>query len=102
MARQAGKGNPIKLATDIVIIGSGAGGGVVAAELAQAGHKVLVLEKAPYRHHTDLSMNELDSVSNLYERGGALQSENGGIQILAAKAWGGGTFVNWSASLRRS
>ena len=40
---------PVELATEVVIIGSGAGGGVVAARLAEAGHEVLVLEARAIR-----------------------------------------------------
>ncbi|KAJ3104984.1 hypothetical protein HDU96_008747 [Phlyctochytrium bullatum] len=98
LAEQAGKDKPVVLECDVVIVGSGAGGGTVAATLAKAGHKVIVLEKALYRHHTDLTNNELESFSTFYEAGAALASENGAMMILAGNAWGGGTHVNWCAS----
>ncbi|KAJ3397135.1 hypothetical protein HDV05_002985, partial [Chytridiales sp. JEL 0842] len=94
LAEAAGKGNPIVLETDVVVVGSGAGGGIVAAELAAAGHRVIVVEKAKYVHHTDQNYNELESFSTFYERNGALQAEDGSMQLLAGTAWGGGTYVN--------
>ncbi len=38
----------LELETDVVIVGSGAGGAVVARTLAEAGQRVLVLEEGPY------------------------------------------------------
>jgi choline dehydrogenase-like flavoprotein len=38
----------LELETDVVVIGSGAGGAVVAAELAEAGQRVVVLEEGPH------------------------------------------------------
>jgi choline dehydrogenase-like flavoprotein len=38
---------------EIVVVGSGAGGGVVAAELAEAGRSVLLLECGPHRSAAD-------------------------------------------------
>ncbi|ETV79386.1 hypothetical protein, variant 2 [Aphanomyces astaci] len=95
MAKVAGKGNPITLETDVVVIGSGAGGGVVAAELAQAGHRVLVLEKAVYFHPADASFNELQGFWDHYESAALLTSEDLSMMLLAGSAWGGGTFINW-------
>jgi choline dehydrogenase-like flavoprotein len=73
---------------------------ILAAELAAAGHRVIVVEKAKYAHHTEQTYNELDSFSTYFERNGTLQAEDGSMQILAGTAWGGGTHVNWCASLR--
>lgn len=44
---------------DVCVIGSGAGGGPVALELAQAGKSVLVLEKGPWLTEKDFYKDEL-------------------------------------------
>lgn len=44
---------------DICIIGSGAGGAPIAYELANAGYKVVVLEKGPYLKEEDFSKDEI-------------------------------------------
>ncbi|KAJ3066742.1 hypothetical protein HDU98_009985 [Podochytrium sp. JEL0797] len=93
-------GNVVELETDVVIVGSGAGGGVVAAELAQAGLRVIVLEKGIHRHVDKLTHNEHESFGASYESHGIFQSDNGSIMILAGSTFGGGTAINWSASLR--
>ena len=52
---------------DICIIGSGAGGGPVALELAKAGKSVLVLEKGPWLTEKDFYKDELACcVRNVY------------------------------------
>ncbi|KAJ3352101.1 hypothetical protein GGF32_003903 [Allomyces javanicus] len=91
---------PITLRYDAVIVGSGAGGGVAAAILAQAGLRVLVLEQGTWTHPTDLPTDEFAAFTNLYDRHGVLMPENASIGILAGRTLGGGTTVNWSASLR--
>ncbi|KAI8149011.1 hypothetical protein BJV82DRAFT_590367 [Fennellomyces sp. T-0311] len=85
---------------DAIIIGSGAGGGVCAAELAQAGQSVLVIEKGVYYHESEFQWGEQDGLNNLLERGGLLVSENGTTQVYCASTIGGGTTVNWSMSLK--
>jgi choline dehydrogenase-like flavoprotein len=85
---------------DVLVIGSGAGGGVVAGELAQAGHDVLVIEKGPYCHGCDFTQREVDMLGKLYDAKGALSTQDGSIGILAGSCLGGGTTVNWAGAFR--
>src|SRR5262249_15331040 len=62
--------NDTTLDADVVVIGSGAGGGVVAGELATAGHKVIVLEKGGYANEADFDGAEVRSTQRLFEKKG--------------------------------
>jgi choline dehydrogenase-like flavoprotein len=88
------------LQCDAVVIGSGAGGGVVAAELAQAGKQVIVLEKGGYYSDADFTQQEAQSTSDLYLKRGLLTTKDLGIIVLAGSVLGGGTVVNWDTSFR--
>lgn len=88
------------LYTDVVIVGSGAGGGVVAGELSAAGWDVVVLEKGHFHVETDFDGHELTSTERMFENKGLLTTTDLGINILAGSTLGGGTTINWSASLR--
>ena len=85
---------------DVLVIGSGAGGGVIAGELAAAGQAVLVLEKGPYCHGGDFTQREVDMLSKLYDGKGALSTQDGSISLLAGSCLGGGTTVNWAGAFR--
>jgi choline dehydrogenase-like flavoprotein len=85
---------------DVLVIGSGAGGGVVAGELAEAGHDVLVIEKGPYCHGCDFTQREVDMLGKLYDAKGTLTTQDGSIGILAGSCLGGGTTVNWAGAFR--
>jgi choline dehydrogenase-like flavoprotein len=84
----------------VLVIGSGAGGGVVAGELSQAGHDVLVLEKGPYFHGRDFTQREADMLGQLYDARGTLSTQDGSIGLLAGACLGGGTTVNWAGAFR--
>jgi choline dehydrogenase-like flavoprotein len=88
------------LDADVVVIGSGAGGGVVAAELAAAGRQVIVLEKGGYFAEPDFDGAELTSVRRLFEKQGLLATRDAGVMGLAGSTLGGGTTINWMTCLR--
>lgn len=85
---------------DVVIVGSGSAAGVVAKRLTEAGVKVLVLEKGKYYHQSEFKFNEDEAFANLYEQSAAMQTADGTLLILSGATLGGGSTVNWSASLR--
>ncbi|NIM51263.1 MAG: oxidoreductase [Gemmatimonadales bacterium] len=87
------------LECDVVIVGSGAGGGVVAGVLAQAGRSVVVLERGPNAGSRDMTQVEGDMLSSLYLDGGLLMTKSGSMPILAGSCLGGGTVINYTTSL---
>lgn len=93
-------GADLNLVADVVVIGSGAGGATVAAELAAAGSDVVVLEMGDYLNEADFSGNEAEMTSRLFLGRGLLATSDLGITLLAGSCLGGGTVVNWSDSLR--
>jgi choline dehydrogenase-like flavoprotein len=90
----------LTLEADAVIVGSGAGGGVIAGTLAQSGLKVVVLEAGGYYNEADFNMLELWAFQNLYYRGGPTPTADGNISLQAGSNLGGGTTINWTNCLR--
>src|SRR5713101_1703797 len=88
------------LEADAVIIGSGAGGGVVAGELAMAGKSVIVLEKGGYNNESNFTLQEAQATPELYLKRGTLTTKDLGVIVLAGSTLGGGTTINWMTSLR--
>jgi choline dehydrogenase-like flavoprotein len=93
-------GESATMAADVCIVGSGAGGGVIAAELQKAGSSVVVLEMGQYRNESDFKQLELPGMLELYLGGGLAASEDGSIAILAGSTLGGGTVVNYMNCIR--
>ena len=88
------------LECDVVVVGSGAGGGVIAGKLAEVGLDVVVLEMGGYFNESDYNQLELWAWQNLYWRGGPQQSADMNITLQAGSCLGGGTEINWTTSLR--
>ena len=88
----------LTLDCDVVVIGSGAGGGVVAGELARAGKRVVVLEKGAYLNESEFTQREGEMLDRLYDAGGLLATRDLGLVILQGSCLGGGTVVNYTTS----
>lgn len=91
---------PATLEAEVCVIGSGAGGGVVAARLAAAGRRVIVLEAGSPDQAADFDQHEVVGMQRLYLDQGTTSTRDVGVALLAGSCVGGGTAVNWQTSLR--
>jgi choline dehydrogenase-like flavoprotein len=94
------EGDELELEADVCVVGSGAGGGVIAAKLAEAGASVVVLEAGGYYNESDFTQLELDAYQKMYWRGGPQPTADMNVTLYAGATLGGGTVVNWTNCLR--
>ncbi len=88
------------LEADVCIVGSGAGGGVIAGELAARGLRVVVLEAGGYFDDADFDQLEIPAYQNIYWRGGPNPTADMNVTLQAGACLGGGTTINWTNCLR--
>ncbi len=87
---------------DIVIIGSGAGGGTVAQELSSLcrdGVRIAVLEKGPKLRDEEFTGREVEMATALYEDGGGFLTAEQTMTLAFGSAYGGSTVVYTGTSL---
>ena len=87
---------------DVVIVGSGAGGGTVAArlgELVRQGRSVLVVERGPRFLDSDFTGRELEMAGALYADGGGFLTADGTMTLAFARGYGGSTIVYTGTSI---
>lgn len=88
---------------DVVIIGSGAGGGTVAKEmvpLVRDGKKVLVLEQGPRISADECNGRETEMAPALYEDEGGFLTTEGTMTLAFGRAYGGSTVVYTGTSMQ--
>ncbi len=86
---------------DVVVVGSGAGGGVVAGELAQRGRAVLLLELGPHLTAVDFSRWEAKATHDLFWPLRLAHLPDGDVvAFLAGRCVGGTTTINTKVALR--
>jgi choline dehydrogenase-like flavoprotein len=87
---------------DVVIVGSGAGGGAVAKELAPLaadGHRIAVLEWGPKLADDAYTGREVEMARQLYFDSGGVLTKNRTLTMAYGRAYGGSTVVYTGTSL---
>jgi len=86
---------------DVVVVGSGAGGAVAAAELAEAGLDVVVLEAGGHYDRDSYPSDHLEAIAELYRDGGLTIAEGRPpIPVPVARVVGGTTVINSGTCFR--
>ena len=86
---------------DVVIVGSGAGGAVAAATLAEAGLDVLVLEAGDHFNRDNYPADRLEAIQTLYREAGlTIADGRPPIPVPVAKVVGGTTVINSGTCFR--
>jgi choline dehydrogenase-like flavoprotein len=87
---------------DIVIVGSGAGGGAVAKELSSLSRenvRIAVLECGPRLREDEYTGRELEMAERLYFESGGVLTKDGSLTLAFGRAYGGSTVVYTGTSL---
>jgi len=91
----------VEIQADVCIVGSGAGGAVVARELAEGGLSVVVVEEGAYFTRADFQGPPFERMLRLYRDGGLTGAVGRSIvPIPLGKAVGGTTVVNSGTCFR--
>jgi choline dehydrogenase-like flavoprotein len=86
---------------DVVIVGSGAGGAVAAATLAEAGLDVLVLEAGDHYNRDNYPADRLEAIQTLYREAGlTIADGRPPIPVPVARVVGGTTVINSGTCFR--
>ena len=90
--------SPVK--ADVCVIGSGAGGAVLAWEMVARGHKVVLLEKGGYHTREEFDQREEEMIPMLYKNAGLQFTVPSGIAVAQGSCVGGSTVVNDAVCFR--
>lgn len=86
---------------DVVVVGSGAGGAVAAATLAEAGIDTILLEAGDSYNRDSYPEDRLDAIASLYRDGGLTIAEGRPpIPVPVARTVGGTTVINSGTCFR--
>ena len=86
--------------TDVVVVGSGPCGAVVAHEVARAGRRVVLLEEGPPFTPADFELEGSRSMARTMREGGLRSTRGTILPTMQAIALGGGSLVNSAICVR--
>ncbi|MFQ5513345.1 MAG: GMC family oxidoreductase N-terminal domain-containing protein [Myxococcota bacterium] len=96
----AGYGGDLHESADVVVVGSGPGGAVVAHELAQGGHDVILVEEGPPFTPEDFELDGALSMARTMREAGLRTTRGYIMPTMQAIALGGGSLVNSAICVR--
>jgi choline dehydrogenase-like flavoprotein len=85
---------------DVVVVGTGAGGGTLAAYLADRGWDVVMLEKGGFFRAEEFTQREEDAMADFNGRRGLDSTTDNAVFLNYAEAVGGSTVHYWGDSFR--
>jgi choline dehydrogenase-like flavoprotein len=89
-----------RITTEYAVIGSGAGGSVVAYHLAAAGARVAMIERGAWLSPKDYSHDEPEMIARLYKDGGAQTNNDADMFVLQGNCVGGSTVLTNAVCFR--
>ena len=90
----------VTLDADVCVIGSGAGGAVVACELAESGRSVVMIEDGSYLRSDDFVQREEVMYPRLYREGGTKATADYTALVSQGRAVGGSTVASFCLCVR--
>ena len=85
----------VSLSADVCVVGSGAGGAVVAKELAERGRSVVVVEEGAYVTSRDFTQREDQMLPRLYADQGVQTTVDTTVMIFQGSVVGGSTVPSY-------
>jgi choline dehydrogenase-like flavoprotein len=84
---------------EVAIIGSGAAGAVIGYRLAEAGKRVVIIERGHHVDPSEFTEDEAEMLMKLYRDGAVQLSRDFRLQVLQGACVGGSTVVNNAVSI---
>ena len=86
--------------TDVIVIGSGAGGAVAAAAVADEGHEALIIEAGSHYPSSRITHEEARMTARLFKDGALQTTADRDIIVFQGRVVGGSTVINNGICLR--
>lgn len=90
----------IRLKADVVVVGAGAGGSILAFELANAGRSVIILESGPYVPSSEFHEDMAETMERMYVDGALQVNSTFDVPVFQGRCVGGSTVIDAGVAFR--